>query len=138
MKDRIGEPTPLASLLQDAEAACRRITGRTVEEWSEFFRERRAASYRSGHFRGGVMLQTMSEGALAKMEPGQVTEVDAYCRRYGLDEPDDLEFVRFVPIQVVVNNRKAAGLPFPRIPSGGKVPCETLTVYRVNPEKYPR
>lgn len=138
MTDRIGRPVPLASLVADAAAACQRITGHTVDWWDEEFARRRSAGYRRGHFRGGVMLQLASEKSIMTLRPGEVTELDAFCRRYGLWEEDDLLCLERVPVESVIQSRRGTGLPSVRIPSHEGRAARRLTVYMLNPDKYPR
>lgn len=67
---------------KEAEAACWRVTGKTVEEWDTIFARRRANGLRAG-----------------KLSPSRVMgekEADAFMRYYGLSD-GDLERVAIKP-----------------------------------------
>lgn len=133
----MSQPEPIGTFLHGyARDTSRRITGKTLDDWDEVFRERRRAGMRSGHFRGGVMLVQLTEAQQMSASPAEANEIGTYCQRYGLAE-DDLVVKTRVPVFAVVENRKRAGLPFPSIPVRKGINTETLIVLIVNPEKYP-
>ena len=136
---RTGEVTALSDIpfAKYCAALSEQVTGKSREEHEAEWKRRRREGYRSGHFRGGVMLQLSSDKAMKAMDPGEVTEFDAYCRHYGLHEDDDFVTVT-VPITVAHRVRKEARMKaFPRIPVGPKGAAQTIIVAMLNPEKYP-
>lgn len=139
MDKRTGRPTPLASLVQHYEDATLRITHQVVEEWAAKFAARRRKGYERGDFRGGMMFPLSSEREMAALtkQPGKLTELDKFCQYYGLDEEDDLMIYEQVPVEVVMRNRQKHRRALIPPPAFNGKPADRMTVFMLNPEKYP-